>query len=89
MFGGDIPQLYIVFPAASGEPPRLLRDFERLHINPGETRGVSFELSPYDVSIWDVVAQDWVIPDGEFKAIIAHHSFDDTGVLETFWPGKC
>jgi hypothetical protein len=35
------------------------------------------------------VAQDWVIPDGEFKAIIAHHSFDDTGVLETFWPGKC
>jgi len=86
--GCDVPQLYLAFPEGSGEPPRVLRDFERINLDPWETKTVSFNLSDYDLSIWDVVTQRWVIPDGEFVAIVARHSFDDDGVSTTFCPGK-
>lgn len=28
-----------------------LKDFERVHLQPGESKTVSFELTPYDISL--------------------------------------
>jgi beta-glucosidase len=65
-YGCDVPQLYLEYPSSAGEPPRVLRDFERVTLNPGEKGRVEWTLSRYDVSVWDVVGQDWVVPAGEF-----------------------
>lgn len=50
----------------------------RVRLNPWETKPVKFELSRYDVSYWDVITQDWVVPEGEFGIIVGRHSMDET-----------
>ncbi|ORX36015.1 glycosyl hydrolase family 3 N terminal domain-domain-containing protein [Kockovaella imperatae] len=83
--GCDIPQLYLEYPASAGEPPRVLRDFTKLNLDPGATSTIQFTLSNYDVSIWDVPSQSWVIPDGTFTVVVAKSSFDQ-GCSTTFCP---
>jgi beta-glucosidase len=80
-----VPQLYLAFPKDAGEP-RVLRDFARVTVDVGDTETVEFQLSNYDVSIWDVVTQKWTIPKGTFKAIVARNSFDEDGVETDFNP---
>ncbi|WVQ97414.1 hypothetical protein IAU59_004527 [Kwoniella sp. CBS 9459] len=82
--GCEIPQLYLSFPPEAGEPPKLLRDFARLNLWPDETKTVTFSLSRYDVSIWDVVKQKWVIPKGEFGIEVGRSSMDEKSV-KTQW----
>ncbi|WP_158913611.1 glycoside hydrolase family 3 C-terminal domain-containing protein [Caulobacter sp. S45] len=48
--GDEIAQLYLAFPAVPGAPLRALRAFSRLHLAPGETRSVHFDLNPRDLS---------------------------------------
>jgi beta-glucosidase len=48
--GDEVAQLYLV-PPQSGPAPRLaLAGFQRLHLNPGETQHVSFQLDPRSLS---------------------------------------
>ncbi|KAK4688340.1 beta-glucosidase, partial [Tremellales sp. Uapishka_1] len=87
--GCEIPQLYLVYPKAAGEPPRVLRDFTRVNLQPNATCTVEFHLSRYDVSIWNVVKQKWTVPEGEYGVVVAKSSMD-VGVTATFCPsGKC
>ena len=65
--GFAVPQLYLSFPqdtTPEGTPLRVLRGFEKMQIEAGETRPVSFELLRRDLSYWDVTTQEWLIPDG-------------------------
>ncbi|TFK67227.1 glycoside hydrolase family 3 protein [Pluteus cervinus] len=62
LFGGEIPQLYLQFPASSGEPPNVLRGFSHIELAPGQLGRVTLTLSRYDLSIWDVVKQGWRKP---------------------------
>ncbi|OCF41794.1 beta-glucosidase [Kwoniella heveanensis CBS 569] len=82
--GCEIPQLYLSFPPDAGEPPKVLRDFARINLWPEETQTVTFELSRYDVSIWDVVKQKWAIPKGEFGVEVGRSSMDENSV-RTQW----
>jgi beta-glucosidase len=59
-----IPQLYLTRPASSNSPPYVLRGFESVYLEPGQSTLVSMGLSRYDFSIWDIVQQKWVIPKG-------------------------
>lgn len=83
--GWDAPQLYLSYPSGAGEPPRVLRDFERINLNRGDRKRVQFKLSQYDVSIWDVTQQKWVVPSGEFTAVVSH-SATEKGISATFTP---
>jgi beta-glucosidase len=52
--GDDVVQLYIHDPVASiSQPVRRLRGFERVTLNPGETRRVSFTLDKSDFGFYD------------------------------------
>ncbi|SMQ49196.1 unnamed protein product [Zymoseptoria tritici ST99CH_3D1] len=62
--GATIPQLYLGLPQIKNEattPPKVLRGFEKVYLEPGQSQEVEFELQRRDISYWDVVAQDWVI----------------------------
>ena len=56
--GDEVAQLYIGL--GEGEPPKVLRGFERLTIPAGGSATFSADLTRRDVSIWDVVSQNWV-----------------------------
>jgi beta-glucosidase len=48
--GEAVPQLYLGFPGAAGQPLRALRGVSRVSLKAGESRNIHFDLSPRDVS---------------------------------------
>ena len=49
--GDEVAQLYLSFPDKAGAPLRALRAFKRVHLAPGASQEVSFELRPRDLSM--------------------------------------
>ncbi|KAF7290169.1 Fn3-like domain-containing protein [Mycena indigotica] len=74
--GAEVAQLYLTFPAAYNEPPRLLRGFSRVFLGAGQSKGVSIPLRVKDLSVWDVVAQKWVLVKGEVGVAVGASSRD-------------
>ncbi|KAL8305087.1 hypothetical protein RB597_003978 [Gaeumannomyces tritici] len=75
--GHAVPQLYVSLPGApAGTPPRQLRGFERVGLAAGEAKTVEFALQRRDISYWDVVLQEWVIPKGEVGVSVGFSSRD-------------
>jgi beta-glucosidase len=64
--GEEVVQLYLHFPAIEGVPKIALRGFQRVHLDPGQSRSVSFRLSPRDLSAVDVDGQRLVMP-GQYR----------------------
>ncbi|KAK5039292.1 hypothetical protein LTR13_003548 [Exophiala sideris] len=56
--GDEVAQLYVGL--GDGEPPKVLRGFERLTIAPGATATFTAELLRRDISVWDTASQNWV-----------------------------
>lgn len=63
--GRAVAQLYVELPSSLGlETPRLqLRQFAKTKIlAPGKSETVSLDITRKDLSVWDVVTQDWKAP---------------------------
>jgi len=74
--GNEVSQLYLGFPAQYNEPPKILRGFARTLLQHGQSKTVSLTLRQKDVSVWDVVAQKWVVGSGTFKVMVGASSRD-------------
>ncbi len=65
--GDEVAQLYLRDCLSSvTRPVRELKGFRRLMLQPGESRQVSFTLTPSDLALWDE-AMNWVVEPGEFE----------------------
>ena len=74
--GDEVAQMYIhekVTTVTTYE--KQLRGFERVHLNPGETKTVNFTLTPDDLSIWNR-DMHFVVEPGTFKIMIGASSED-------------
>ncbi len=49
--GDEVAQLYLSFPKVAGAPLRALRSFQRVHLEPGESQTVHFDLKARDLSM--------------------------------------
>lgn len=74
--GAEIPQAYISFPESAGEPPKLLRGFDKVYIKAGEREDISFEFGKTELSIWDVSQRNWIVPSGEYTIHVGASSYD-------------
>jgi beta-glucosidase len=74
--GHEVPQLYIGFPESTGEPPKVLRGFDRVWIEAGQSITVTFDLSPLEMSVWNVDTQQWEVPSGKFQVFVGASSRD-------------
>lgn len=72
--GADVVQLYIGDPSASGEPPRQLKGFQKVFLQPGQTTTVHFTLSDQDGAYWDDNAHGWVTPAGTYQVMVGDSS---------------
>ncbi|TVY80921.1 putative beta-glucosidase E [Lachnellula suecica] len=67
--GKEVVQLYVSYADVQGEaahvdfPVKVLRGFEKPYLEPNETQTVIFNLTRRDLSYWDVVRQNWIMPD--------------------------
>ncbi|KDQ12136.1 glycoside hydrolase family 3 protein [Botryobasidium botryosum FD-172 SS1] len=76
VYGAEIPQLYLNPPAAANSPPSILRGFTSLPLDPGKTGTAQFNISRYDMSVWDVVQQGWIKPEGTYGLFVGASSRD-------------
>lgn len=88
--GKEVIQIYVSFPEGVVEhrglalgreeidfPVRVLRNFDKISLEPGESKTVEMTLSRKDLSYWSVRAQNWVLPtDGKFKIWAGRSSRD-------------
>ena len=56
--GSEVAQLYVDL--GPGEPPKVLRGFDRIWIDPGQTATFTAQLLRRDLSTWDTEVQNWV-----------------------------
>ncbi|MGB7727356.1 MAG: glycoside hydrolase family 3 C-terminal domain-containing protein [Candidatus Acidiferrum sp.] len=83
--GDEVAQLYLSFPNVPGAPLRALRGFRRVHLKPGESQKVRFELKDRDLSIVTEAGEP-IIAKGKYSVWIGGGQ-PNTGapaVVETF-----
>ena len=51
--GQATPQLYTILPDGSGEPPSVMRGFDKVYLKPGQSKQITFSIRLKDLSIWD------------------------------------
>lgn len=74
--GAEVVQFYLGFPSSAGEPPKVLRGFQKVLLAPGQTIVVGFELNSQDRAIWDVTQNDWSVISGTFDVYVGSSSRD-------------
>jgi beta-glucosidase len=78
--GREVVQLYVGDPeAAIPRPPRELRGFEKVALEPGESARVTFRLTDRDLSYWSTLTGDsggWTLEAGDFEIAVGASSRD-------------
>jgi beta-glucosidase len=75
--GAEVVQLYLRAPdKATPMPPKQLRGFQKVFLEPGQTKRVSFHLDERALSYWDTDAHDWVVQNGTYRVMVGSSSRD-------------
>ena len=73
--GADVAQLYVAETKHSdANPEKQLKGFERVMLQPGETKHVSLELNPRAFAFYDVAAKSWKITPGKYNVLVGDSS---------------
>ncbi len=75
--GAEVVQLYIRDTEASvARPSKELKGFEKVYLQPGESRSLQFTLTRDDLSFFDAASHAWVAEPGEFHVLLGCSSAD-------------
>lgn len=79
--GKTVVQIYISYNGASTgahhpRPPKELKSFKKLHLEPGERRGVKFALDKYAFSFFDTRKGQWKLQRGTYTIHASFSSAD-------------
>ncbi|WP_372784686.1 glycoside hydrolase family 3 C-terminal domain-containing protein [Phenylobacterium sp.] len=74
--GTEVAQLYVSLPASTGGPPRRLAGWARVNLAVGEKRTVQIHVDPKALAIWDIAAQRWRLPAGDYTVSVGGSSRD-------------
>ncbi|CAF2092400.1 unnamed protein product [Rotaria magnacalcarata] len=85
MNGSEVPQLYIGFPDEAAQPPKILRGFERVYLDAGESKKMTLALTSRDISYWNIINQKWTVASGKYTVWIAISASNSDIKLEGFF----
>ncbi len=72
--GDEVAQVYVRRETASvATPVKELKAFARVHLQPGETKPVTFRLPQADLAVWGATRQ-WSVEPGEIKVMVGGKS---------------
>ena len=81
--GAEVVQLYIGDEQSSlPRPVKELKGFQKVSLNPGQTRTVTFEITPGMLQYYDDAKGAWVAEPGAFTAYVGAASDDIRGTVE-------
>ena len=72
--GAEVAQIYVADPPSAGEPPKQLRGFQKVFLQPHQTRQVTIKLDPHAFSIWNTAAGRWTVVQGEYEILAGDSS---------------
>jgi beta-glucosidase len=75
--GDDVVQLYVSYPESQvSRPHKQLRGFQRVSLQPGETKSVTLRIAADDLSYWDPAQHKWVVEPGRVELLVGRSSAD-------------
>jgi len=77
--GSEVVQLYLAAPAAAGQPPRQLKGFAKVRLDPGASEAVTLGLDPGDLAAYDEASGTWVVHPGRYELLVGRSSRDIRG----------
>ena len=73
--GAEVSELYVGNPSATvPRPEKELKGFERVMLEPGETKDVSITLDRRSLAYWSVESGDWKVDPGKFVVYVGDSS---------------
>ena len=82
-------QVYLGLPV-DGQPPKRLVGFQKVFLEPGESKPVTITIDPaatnHPFSVWDYCAQSFVIKPGQYTVYVGN-SADNTPHTATLTAG--
>jgi beta-glucosidase len=72
--GADVVQVYVSAPTSAGEPPKQLKGFAKVSLNPGQTKQVSITLQDRAFSVWSTGAGKWTPVSGVHTVLVGDSS---------------
>ena len=72
----SVVQLYVEYPAASGEPLRQLKAFQKIALRAGGHRRLRFVIDDAMLRTWNTVKHAWQIPPGRYRIHVGFSSRD-------------
>jgi len=77
MAGAEVAQLYVSDPSAKADrPERELKGFEKVRLEPGQTKHVTLDLDARGFSYWSDSTHKWTIDPGNFIVRVGSSSED-------------
>ncbi|MDR2091109.1 MAG: glycoside hydrolase family 3 C-terminal domain-containing protein [Clostridiales bacterium] len=76
-FGGEVAQVYVKdVESTIFRPEKELKGFEKVYLDPGETKTVRITLDKRAFSYYNVNISDWAVESGEFEILVGSSSRD-------------
>jgi beta-glucosidase len=72
--GAEVAQLYVGDPASAGEPPKQLKGFTRVSLQPGQSQTVQFTVTSHDLAHWSDSAGGWTTTSGAYQILVGDSS---------------
>jgi beta-glucosidase len=67
--GDEVAQFYLRFPNVAGAPIRALRGFQRIHLDPGQSKRLQFHLTPRDLGMVTEAGEP-IVAEGEYSVSV-------------------
>ncbi len=74
--GAEVPQLYLHYPSAAGEPPWTLKGFTKVYLQPGQSQTVSLPITDQTLRTFSDRTGDWDVVPGVYTAAVGSSSGD-------------
>ena len=74
--GTAVIQVYVGFPASTGEPPNQLKAFAKVALEPGRRRHVRIVLDPSSFATWSTADARWIVQPGDYVLRVGTSSRD-------------
>lgn len=77
--GAEVPQVYVADPASAGEPPKQLKGYQKVFLQPGESTTITIPLDERAFAHWDSDQHTWVINAGTYNILVGASARDVRG----------
>lgn len=76
--GEEIVQLYVGCEDSEvTRPPKELKGFDRIQLEPGESKTVSFEFNAEDLAYYDSEHENWIVEEGKYTVFVGSSARED------------